>query len=40
MRLEPLTVRVLEGDVVPMPTLPPSVARYAAPDEVKAVVEA
>lgn len=29
-----------KGDVVPIPTLPPPVAKYAAPDEVRAVVDA
>lgn len=29
-----------EGDVVPIPTFPPAVARYAAPVDVRAVVDA
>ena len=32
--------RVEAGEVVPMPTEPPSVAKYEEPDEVNAVVEA
>lgn len=36
----PSTESACEGDVVPMPTLPPLVAKYAEPEEVTTVVEA
>ena len=36
----PATSNGFEGEVVPMPTLPPRVARYVAPVEVNEVVEA
>ena len=40
MRAEPCTDRVLLGEVVPMPTDPPVVAKYAEPVEVMTVVDA
>ena len=36
----PWTESFCDGDVVPIPTLPPVVAKYAEPDDVRAVVDA
>ncbi len=40
MRALPWTESFWDGVVVPIPTFPPVVAKYAEPDEVIAVVEA
>jgi hypothetical protein len=39
-RAFPWTERAWDGEVVPIPTFPPVVAKYADPDDVRAVVEA